>query len=605
MKIVCLDFETFFSDEYTLKKATTESYIRDPRFQAHGAAIKWGADHQARWYDARQLKQVLNETDWSDVALLAHHGHFDFFILAVHYGVRPKMYLDTLAMARLLLGNHLGVSLESVRRHFGLPSKRTPYEKFKGKKWGELSREVQEELAEGCCDEVESIWTIFQKFSRDFPASQYELVDCIERMFIDPVLRGDNEFFGRVWVAEQQRRGQLLERLGVAAVELRSDSRFAELLAQQGIEPSFKQGKNGLIPAFAKTDEFMRELLDSDDDVIANLAQARFDAESSIQMRRCERLGDMTNRGNLCVYLRPYGARTTRPSGGDKTNWLNFKKRDPDLPQTDDNVSLKGGIFVSEDWWLAPIDSSQGECRILNCWAGEHLVVESFRQGLDLYSTMAHSFYGYEVTKQTHPTERGVGKIIELASGYGMGGKKLKATLRNKAGIAFDDEQANEGIRAYRRTHPMVNELWKNGGRMIARLAGGDPLEWGPVTIRNQRVYLPNGSPLIYDTIEYDAEQNEWKVKSRQGWNKIYGAKLVENICQALHWNFVSDVMVRLNRAGFRTLNVPYDELLLLIPRDNHAQEALAFCKNEMSRSPEWMPELPMAAEGELQERYE
>jgi DNA polymerase len=140
---------------------------------------------------------------------------------------------------------------------------------------------------------------------------------------------------------------------------------------------------------------------------------------------------------------------------------------------------------------------------------------------------------------------------------------------------------------------------------MIARLAGGDPLEWGPVTIRNQRVYLPNGSPLIYDTIEYDAEQNEWKVKSRQGWNKLYGAKLVENICQALHWNFVSDVMVRLNRAGFRTLNVPYDELLLLIPRDNHAQEALAFCKNEMSRSPEWMPELPMAAEGELQERYE
>ena len=36
MNIVTLDFETYFSDEYTLSKMTTESYIRDPRFEVHG-----------------------------------------------------------------------------------------------------------------------------------------------------------------------------------------------------------------------------------------------------------------------------------------------------------------------------------------------------------------------------------------------------------------------------------------------------------------------------------------------------------------------------------------------------------------------------------------
>jgi DNA polymerase bacteriophage-type len=599
MKIVVLDFETYFADDFTLSRMTTESYIRDPRFQAHGAAIKWGAAYQAKWYDARQLKQVLDETDFSDIGILCHHTNFDGLILAHHYGVRPRLWLDTLAMARLLLGNHLSVSLESVRRYFGLPSKRTPYEKFKGRHWNELDRQTQEELAEGCCDEVESIWTIFQKMSREFPSSQYEVVDCIERMFIDPVLHGDNEFFGRVWSAEYQRRGRLLSSLGVAAADLRSDLRFAELLTQQGVEPGTKQGKNGLIPAFAQTDEFMQELLDSDDDVIAGLAQARLDAESTIQMRRCERLGDMTNRGNLCVYLRPYGARTTRPSGGDKTNWLNFKKRDPDLPQTDDNVSLKGGIVAPEGYWVAPIDSAQGEARLLNCWAGQHDIVEGFRNGDDLYARMAEAIFGYQVSKATHPTERQFGKVVELASGYGMGHKRLSVIAR------LSEERAQTGITAYRQTHPQVGQLWRTAGRMIGRLAGGEPIEWGPVTIRNQRVYLPNGCPLIYDTIEFDVDANEWKVKSRQGWQKLYGAKLVENICQALHWCFVSDVMVRLNRAGFRTLNVPYDELLLLIPRDNHAQEALAFCKAEMSQSPEWMVDLPMAAEGELQDRYE
>ena len=126
MRIVTIDFETFFGDEFTLKKLATEAYIRDKRFEAHGAAIKWSPDTPARWYDARQLEFVLKQEDWSDVAILSHHAHFDCFILAHHYGVRPKLILDTLSMARLLLGNHISVSLDSVRAHFGIPGNAPP-----------------------------------------------------------------------------------------------------------------------------------------------------------------------------------------------------------------------------------------------------------------------------------------------------------------------------------------------------------------------------------------------------------------------------------------------------------------------------------------------
>ena len=41
MNIITLDFETYYdSKTFTLKKQTTEEYIRDPKFQVIGVAVK-------------------------------------------------------------------------------------------------------------------------------------------------------------------------------------------------------------------------------------------------------------------------------------------------------------------------------------------------------------------------------------------------------------------------------------------------------------------------------------------------------------------------------------------------------------------------------------
>ena len=44
MKLITLDFETYFADDYTLSKMTTEEYVRDPRFKAHLVGLKEGED---------------------------------------------------------------------------------------------------------------------------------------------------------------------------------------------------------------------------------------------------------------------------------------------------------------------------------------------------------------------------------------------------------------------------------------------------------------------------------------------------------------------------------------------------------------------------------
>ena len=44
MDIITCDFETFYSQEYSLSKMTTEEYIRDPRFQVIGVSTKINAE---------------------------------------------------------------------------------------------------------------------------------------------------------------------------------------------------------------------------------------------------------------------------------------------------------------------------------------------------------------------------------------------------------------------------------------------------------------------------------------------------------------------------------------------------------------------------------
>ncbi len=51
MNIITLDFETYYDQDHTLSKMTTEEYVRDPRFEVHGVAVKYAADGDPHWYN--------------------------------------------------------------------------------------------------------------------------------------------------------------------------------------------------------------------------------------------------------------------------------------------------------------------------------------------------------------------------------------------------------------------------------------------------------------------------------------------------------------------------------------------------------------------------
>jgi len=624
MQVVVLDFETYFSDDYTLKKMSTEAYIRDPRFEAHGAAIKWSADTSPVWYDERQLRAILKEHDWSNTFLISHHAQFDHLILSHHYDVHPKISGCTLAMARLLLGNHLSVSLDAVRKHFGIPLKTTPYNLFKGRHWADMDLETRRLIGEGACDEVESIWKIFGLLYKDFPAEEFEIVDTIVKMFSEPAMEGDIDALAKIWMDESVKKQNNLAALGVTESDLQSADRFAQLLRDEGVEPEKKEGKNAAIYAFAKTDPFMRDLLESEDDRIRTLAEARLGVKSTIMQTRAETLGWMARRGPLCVYLNYAGAGTLRPSGGDGSNFLNLKRSSP----------IRPALKAKKGYLLAPIDASQIECRVLHFLAGgpDEPVIQKFRNREDPYVDLASHFYGEEIYKpeKNDPrraemeAKRGMGKQGRLMCGYGAAGKQFMITARNglygpRVDIPIDD--AIRFVSMYRSTNPSVCApkvgYWSICNfKMLPALANGRHEQYGPLAIKDHRIYLPNGAMMIYDTLEWhiptpDENVREferdgyWRLKTRSGWKKMWGSKLTQNICEAVSRVIVSQALIRIKRKyDIRTLNWPYDELCLLIPDNDKASETVELCRQEMIQEPAWLPGIPLDAEASLGERY-
>jgi hypothetical protein len=435
-----------------------------------------------------------------------------------------------------------------------------------------------------------------------FPPEELRLIDMTVRMFTEPRLLGDQEMLCQAVTNESERKQKLLYELGVSKKDLGSNATFSQLLESLGLEIEYKSGTNGPIPAFAKTDQFMRDLLDSSDPRVADLVEARLACKSSIEETRAGRLLGMAQRGPLCVYLNAYGAHTTRWSGGDGVNWQNLPKKG----------GIRPAIHAPPGMVIGKVDASQQEARILDTIAGQEDVVQMWREGRDIYCELASSMFGTLITK-ANKGERQCGKRIKLSAGFGAGGARMFETLKGdmrQFGIAYDvsRETADLGIATYRRMHPHVVQLWKNCDQLLHRLAEGGHHEGLfdlPIEIRGHKIILPNGCPMHYELeSEWGDKGLQWKRKARNGWRKIWGGGLTENIVQALGRVAVGQAVLRVERRlGLRPVNLEHDAAVWVFP-EKHADNIMKVCIEEMRRPLSWLPECPMDAEGSYGRSY-
>jgi hypothetical protein len=113
--LITIDFETYYDQDYSLSKISTEEYVRAGLFQTIGFSYKVD-DAPPVWVSGGELRvtTALDRLPWADSLVLAHNTMFDGAILSWRYGIKPMGWLDTQSMARALHGVEQSVSLKNI-----------------------------------------------------------------------------------------------------------------------------------------------------------------------------------------------------------------------------------------------------------------------------------------------------------------------------------------------------------------------------------------------------------------------------------------------------------------------------------------------------------
>jgi len=602
VNILTIDFETYYSREFSLTKVTTEEYVRSPEFETIGVAVQVN-DGEPEWFsgDGEAMHQFLSQYDWANSLALAHNAPFDGAILNWVYGLSPKGWLDTLSMGRALHGTQVGGSLKVLANYYGLGEKGTEVENALGLRRADFSPAQLERYGEYCKNDVALTWELFGAMSKGFPSIELRLIDLTVRMFTEPVLQLDRDLLDEHLATEQKRKETFLKYY--AKDDLMSNQRFAELLSDCLVAPPMKTspatGKQTY--AFSKTDEAFKALLEHDNPAVQALVAARLGTKSTIEETRTERFIGIASRGALPVPLRYYAAHTGRWGGDDKLNLQNLQRTSP----------LKKAIIAPDGYMMIDSDSSQIEARTLAWLAEQDDLVEAFDRGEDVYKIMASAIYGKDMSEITKD-ERFVGKTTILGCGYGMGAAKFQAQLKN-FNVAIEVEEAKRIIDTYRATYPKITELWKSAATALKAILQNQQTTLGRTGILkiegSDGILLPNNLYLRYPNlrvVENEEGKSELVYDTKKGKaiipNRIYGGKVIENVCQALARIVIGEQMLMVAKK-YRVVMTVHDAIACIAPTE-HVEAAKEYVEMCMRTRPDWGMELPLNCEAGYGESY-
>ena len=618
MNKLFIDFETYYDDVYSLRKMTPVEYILDPRFEALGCAFSVDGDVKW-WIDGPDLPAAFAKIDWADTFCTAHNSLFDMLILALRYGAYPGFYGDTLSMARNFISHSTGsVALAAVAKFYGMGEKWGTLAKTKGVSFAMLKANpaLHEEVKQYGMDDVDKCQRIYRQMMADgFPAmSQLEIIDWCVRMVTRPQFQVDMNVLAEHLGEVQAKKQALLDQAFLDKPDsLMSDQQLAAKFLFLGVTPPMKESKTTGKQqyAFAKTDKAFQALLEHDEPMVQALVAARLGHKSTLEESRTERLmaiGRLTPM--LPVPLKFSGAHTHRFSGEWKINLQNLTR----------GGKMRRSLRAPPGKLVVSIDASQIEARLNAELSGQEDLSQQFRNGEDVYATFAEDIYHHPVNKAQHPVQRFVGKTGILSLGYGSSAPVFQNMCRVQGNVTLTDHEAASIVYLYRAKYAKIVQNWKFANdTVIPTMAGSaaypvGTFPWGPVSVMKNKIMLPSGNALYYRDLRHEFQTNantgvgnyQWLYNRGPMPHKLYGAKLVENVVQALAFVHIAEVAMRvkhMTEGQLMPAHQVHDELLYVVD-ERHAEQVRDLVVAEMSKPPTWMPTAPLAAEGHIGVTY-
>jgi DNA polymerase len=157
-------------------------------------------------------------------------------------------------------------------------------------------------------------------------------------------------------------------------------------------------------------------------------------------------------------------------------------------------------------------------------------------------------------------------------------------------------ELAQRTVDTYRSTHGNITWAWRALDYVLktAWLGTAPPAPFGPVTIGEGYVLLPNGMKMNYQVNCRDPQEGLSYIYEGET-HPIYGGRFLENIVQALARIILMNAAMRIWDRGLPFKLQAHDELAWVVPSGQVA-EARAIIAEEMTRPPSWGRNIPLGA---------
>lgn len=280
-----------------------------------------------------------------------------------------------------------------------------------------------------------------------------------------------------------------------------------------------------------------------------------------------------------------------------------------DIPDTLSQL-IRTAFIAKPGYKFYVADFSAIEARVIAHLAGESWRAEVFKNGGDIYCASASQMFHVPVEKHgINGHLRQKGKIAELALGYGGSVGALKAMGALEMGLTEDELQPL--VDAWRQSNPNIVALWwdfdtaiKNAIKMHCSTAShGIKFTWRSGMLF---ITLPSGRKLTYvkprigenkfggESVTYEG------IGATKKWERLesYGPKFVENVVQAISRDILMNAMKTLSHC-FICGHV-HDELII----ECSEKVSLEVLCQQMARTPDWMPDILLRADGYVTEFY-
>lgn len=575
MDTYAIDFETVWSDEYSVKASTPTRYCLDPRFGAylvaiHGPGISYVGP--------------VKTAPWGDVAgkhWVSHNAAFDaqVWLRLLHDGEvcgGPSDWTCTADLSSWCQGPR---SLKDAAAA------------WLGK---EVSKDYRK-IAKG----TDGITLAGVKAVRD--AATLDAAICLELWHKLEAKWPQHERDLSLWTWNWGAQG-----VGVDLDGLREDDRTLTTQFDAAVKllPWVSAGEKPLSPMAARR-QCEREGIPAPASFAQNDEEcAAWEDEHAGDRPWIDGLRTARRVNRLRAVVRAMLGRAIRtPSGGERVTYgmkycgaphtgrwsgdsgLNVQN----LPrEAMYGVDIRGRLIAAPGNKLVAVDLSQIEPRVLAWLADDRAFLQRLVGSGDLYDAYARSkglWSGPQDLKAGDRRLRDKLKGIFLGAQYGASGDALSRASRG----SFDSTVGARLSREYRRQNPATVALWK-------RLQ----LEFTASTGSDYVVQLPSGREIVYRDV---SDGRARKVLGEPP-ERFWGSKLVENVVQATAREvFAHDLRQIQLEVDAQILFHVHDEVVLECPAER-ADDVAAQVVKIMATSPDWLAGCPLAAEAQILDKY-